>query len=74
MSVYIGAITGFVFLVSICFCIGNIQETATTPTGVPLIQIFFDSTGSKVGTCVLSSLIVIIGMFCAMALQVSLPL
>lgn len=69
MSVYIGAVTGFIFLISICFCIGNLQETAATPTGVPLLQIFFDSTQSKAASCVLASLIAVIGIFCAAALQ-----
>jgi choline transport protein len=57
MSVYIGAITGFLFLVAMCFCIGDIETTATSTTGVPLIQIFYDSTGSVGGTCALTSLI-----------------
>ncbi len=68
LSVYVGAITGFIFLVSVCFCIGDIATTASTPTGVPLIQIFHDSTSSVVGTCFLSSLIVVIVIFCANAL------
>lgn len=65
MSVYIGAITGFIFLISVCFCIGDIASTAASTTGVPLIQIFYDSTGSVVGTCFLSSLIVVIVLVCA---------
>lgn len=68
MSVYIGAITGFIFLVSICFCIGDIVVTAETTTGVPLIEIFYNSTGSTVGTCFLSSMIVVIVLVCANAL------
>ena len=68
MAVYIGAITGFIFLISVCFCIGDITATATSPTGVPLIQIFYDSTNSVVGTCFLSSLIVVIVLVCANAL------
>ena len=68
MSVYIGAITGFIFLISVCFCIGDIASTASSTTGVPLIQIFYDSTGSIVGTCFLSSLIVVICLVCANAL------
>jgi len=68
MSVYIGAVTGFIFLISICFCIGDISATATSTTGVPLIQIFYDSTGSVVGTCFLSSLVVVIALVCANAL------
>lgn len=54
-SVVIGGITGFVFLVSACFCIGDIETTATTATGTPVIQIFFDSTASRGGTCALIS-------------------
>ena len=68
MSVYIGAITGFIFLISVCFCIGDISSTASSTTGVPLIQIFYDSTGSVVGACFLSSLIVVIVLVCANAL------
>lgn len=68
MSVYIGAITGFVFLIAVCFCIGDITTVADTPTLVPLIQIYFDSTNSNAGACVLASLIVIIDLGCANAL------
>ena len=60
MSVYIGAITGFIFLISICFCIGDIDSTANTLTGVPLIEIFLNSTNSVVGACFLSSFFIII--------------
>ncbi|TVY30109.1 Choline transport protein [Lachnellula hyalina] len=67
-SVYIGALTGFVFLVAVCFCIGDITTVADTPTLVPLIQIFFDSTNSNVGSCILATLIVIIDFGCANAL------
>lgn len=68
-SVYIGAVTGFVFLISACFCIGDIETVATTPTGTPLIQIFFDSTGSSGGSCALASLITVIVIFCANSLM-----
>ena len=68
MSVYIGAVTGFVFLVAVCFCIGDITSTAQSTTGVPLIQIFYDSTQSVVGACFLGSLITVIGIISANAL------
>jgi choline transport protein len=69
MSVYMGAVTGFIFLISVCFCIGDIETTATSSTGVPLIQIFYDSTGSVGGTCALTSLITIIVLVCANSLM-----
>ncbi|KAG9237019.1 amino acid/polyamine transporter I [Amylocarpus encephaloides] len=68
MSVCIGAVTGFIFLVSVCFCIGDITTVAETATLVPLIQIYFDSTQSNVGACFLASLIVVINFGSANAL------
>jgi amino acid transporter len=68
LSVYIGALTGFIFLVAVCFCIGDIETVANTSTLVPLIQIFYDSTNSKVGSCFLASFIVIIDLGCSNAL------
>lgn len=60
LSVALGAVTGFAFLLTLCFCIGNIDATADSTTGVPVIQIIYDSTGSKAGTCVLTSMITVI--------------
>ncbi|KAL8784274.1 MAG: hypothetical protein Q9195_009110 [Heterodermia aff. obscurata] len=65
MSVYIGAITGFIFLISVCFCIGDITTTAESTTGVPLIEIFYNSTQSVVGACFLTSTLVVITLICA---------
>ncbi|KAF5015758.1 hypothetical protein F66182_12792 [Fusarium sp. NRRL 66182] len=60
LSVVIGAVTGFIFLVTLCFCIGDIASTANTSTGSPVLQIFYDSTGSKIGACFMASMIVVI--------------
>ncbi|KAJ5916120.1 hypothetical protein N7504_000135 [Penicillium tannophilum] len=60
LAVILGAVTGFVFLVTLCFCIGDITSTANSSTGVPVIQIIYDSTGSKAGTVILSTLITVI--------------
>ncbi|KAL2870250.1 putative GABA permease [Aspergillus lucknowensis] len=68
MSVGMGAVTGFVFLLTLCFCIGDIDNTAGSTTGVPVIQIFYDSTGSKVGTCFMASMVTVINLVCAVSL------
>ncbi|KAJ5128303.1 hypothetical protein N7448_002021 [Penicillium atrosanguineum] len=39
---------------------GAVTATANSTTGVPVIQIFYDSTQSKVGTCILASMITVI--------------
>ncbi|EAW11652.1 putative GABA permease [Aspergillus clavatus NRRL 1] len=60
LSVVLGAATGFAFLLTLCFCIGDITATANTPTGVPVLHIFYDSTGSKLAACFLAGMIAVI--------------
>jgi choline transport protein len=69
LSVYIGAMTGFIFLISLCFCMGDLEKTANTPTGVPVIEIFYHSTKSVGGASALSSLIAVIALVCANSLM-----
>jgi choline transport protein len=68
-SVILGGVTGFVFLVSAFFCIGDIDAVASSSTGVPLIQILYDSTGSVAGTCVLSTGVIVVLLFSANGLM-----
>jgi amino acid transporter len=68
LSVGMGSVTGFVFLLTLCFCIGDIDNTAASSTGVPVIQIFYDSTNSKVGACFMASMITVINLVCAVSL------
>ncbi|KAH8700527.1 putative GABA permease [Talaromyces proteolyticus] len=60
LSVVIGAVTGFVFLITLCFCIGDISSTADTSTGSPVLQVFYDSTNSKAAACFMASMITVI--------------
>lgn len=62
LSVVLGAVTGFAFLLTLCFCIGDIDATANTTTGVPALQIYYDSTGSKAAACILMSLTCVIAI------------
>lgn len=63
LSVIIGSVTGFIFLIAAFFCVGDLEATASTPTGVPLIQIFLDSTSSVQGATVLSAMTAIVVFF-----------
>lgn len=60
MAVYMGFITGFAWLIALSFCIGDLDATATTATGVPVIEILFNSTGSVAGASALTSMISVI--------------
>ncbi|KAI3139145.1 hypothetical protein CBS147326_2823 [Penicillium roqueforti] len=68
LAVVLGAVTGFGFLLTLCFCMGDIESTAGTSTGVPVIAVFYHSTNSKAGTCILASLITVIVMVASISL------
>lgn len=68
LAVYIGFFTGFIFLIAACFCMGDLDATAGTPTGVPIIEIFRHSTGSNAGATGLASLILMVGLGASNAL------
>lgn len=61
-SVWIGAFTGFAFLIAAFFCIRNLTDIETTSTGVPLIAIFYEATGSVGGAIGLTTLVTIIAL------------
>ncbi|CRL26640.1 Amino acid/polyamine transporter I [Penicillium camemberti] len=68
LSVIMGGVTGLLFLLTLCFCMGDIEATANSSTGVPVIQIFYNSTQSKIGTCILASMITVIIMVTSISL------
>ncbi|KAG2164140.1 hypothetical protein VTO58DRAFT_107152 [Aureobasidium pullulans] len=52
LSVVIGAVTGFIFMVVCLFCIQDVDTVINTPTGLPFMQLVQDAVGLK-GTVVL---------------------
>ncbi|KAK9475554.1 Hnm1p [Dipodascopsis tothii] len=54
LSVIIGFVTGLVYIIALLFCLVDPTAVQNTATGVPLLEIFYDATRSKVGaTCLL---------------------
>ncbi|KAF7189472.1 Choline transport protein [Pseudocercospora fuligena] len=68
LSVYVGAITGFIFLIAAYYCMGSIDDTAMSSTGVPIIEIFYNSTSSRAGASCLTVLLIVIGIGASNAL------
>ncbi|EME84474.1 uncharacterized protein MYCFIDRAFT_187469 [Pseudocercospora fijiensis CIRAD86] len=68
LSVYVGAVTGFIFLIAAYYCIGSIDDTAMSSTGVPIIEIFYNSTSSRAGASCLTVLLIVIGIGASNAL------
>lgn len=53
----------FAFIICLLFTIGNINKVANTPTGLPLIEVFYEATKSKNATNFLVSMPAIVLFF-----------
>ncbi|ETN39870.1 uncharacterized protein HMPREF1541_06096 [Cyphellophora europaea CBS 101466] len=67
-TVIVGGITGWVFLISVLFCVGDIESVLGTATGVPFVQIWYDSTISDAGIIVLGLFQIICASLAALML------
>ena len=69
-TAFINGSLGFVMLVTFCFCLGNIEDALSTPTGYPFTQVFYALTGSHAGTSIMTCILIILticGCICNIA-------
>jgi amino acid transporter len=50
-------------VITYCFCIGNLEEVITSPTGQPFMQVFYNSTQSVSSATAMASVIVVMIAF-----------
>lgn len=62
LSLMLNGMMGFAILIATLFCIGNVQDALETRTGYPFMEIFYQGTNSIAGTCLMSTIIVIMGI------------
>ncbi|KAI8665183.1 hypothetical protein NCS56_00953400 [Fusarium sp. Ph1] len=58
-SILINGTLGFGFLIALLFCMGDITSALNTPTGFPIIQIFYNITGSTAAATALTSAVTV---------------
>ncbi|PSN60203.1 GABA permease [Corynespora cassiicola Philippines] len=61
-TMMINGAMGFITLVTFCYCVGDLEAALTTPTGFPIIQVFYSATGSAASTSVLCSLLILLNL------------
>ena len=61
-TVFNGAF-GWIMVITYCFCIGNLEEVITSPTGYPFMQVFLNATGSAASATAMASFIVAMTVF-----------
>ncbi|KAI1630202.1 amino acid/polyamine transporter I [Exophiala viscosa] len=65
--VLIGFVTSFPFSISLSFVITDFERVISTPTGLPLIEVYYQATGSKAATSILMVMFAICFFGCATA-------
>ncbi|EXJ58334.1 hypothetical protein A1O7_05759 [Cladophialophora yegresii CBS 114405] len=65
--VLMGFVTCFPYAISLSFVITDFEKVISTPTGLPLIEVYYQATGSKAGTTILMVAFAICFFGCATA-------
>ncbi|KAE8389365.1 amino acid/polyamine transporter I [Aspergillus alliaceus] len=61
LTVLINGSMGFGMMLALYFCLGDIQTSLNSPTGVPFLSIFLQATGSLSGTTIAGALVTAMG-------------
>lgn len=66
-TVVIGFVTSWLFGIAMMFSIKDFDAVSSTPTGVPILELFDQALNNKAGAVVLCSLIILTGCGCLIA-------
>lgn len=61
-TIVINGTLAFVFIIVLLFCVGDVDRVLHSPTHYPIIEIFYQTTGSVSTATALQSLIILIGV------------
>ncbi|KAL4972643.1 putative GABA permease [Aspergillus desertorum] len=59
---------GFVFLVAVLFCMGDMEAALNSPTGYPIIEIFRSATGSRAASSGMAMIVILTALLATIAL------
>jgi amino acid transporter len=57
-TIFLNGALGFAMILAILFCIGDVNNAMSTPTGYPFIEIFKNATQSKTGATAMTSILI----------------
>ncbi|KAL2429924.1 Choline transport protein [Exophiala dermatitidis] len=64
-SMIINGMVGFTMMLTVLFCLGDVDRVLGTATGYPFIQIFYDSVQSVAGATVMCAIVLALTWACA---------
>jgi choline transport protein len=66
-TVILNGALGFVMLLTMCFCIGDLDSVLSSPvgaSGMPFIQVFANGVQSNGGATAMTSILIVLSIFC----------
>jgi choline transport protein len=70
-SVLLNGVMGFAFMIALLFCMGDIDEGLSSPTGHPFIDMFRGVTKSRVASSVMTLVVIVTALLATIALIAS---
>lgn len=61
-ATFFNGLLGLTMIITLCFCIGDIDGVLKSSTGIPIIQVLYNATGSFNGTVVMTCVLIILSM------------
>lgn len=68
-TVLIGFVTSWTYCIALFFSVSSVKPLLTTPTQVPILELFYQALQNKAGAIVLETLILVTGIGCQIACQ-----
>lgn len=62
-TIFLNGALGFAMMISILYCIGDVDNALSTPTGWPFIEIFRNATQSNAGATAMTSILIAMIIF-----------
>lgn len=56
-STVLNGALGWITVITLCFCLGDLDAALATPTGYPFIEVFYNATGSIPATTAMTAII-----------------
>ncbi|KAL8814181.1 MAG: hypothetical protein Q9223_006578 [Gallowayella weberi] len=61
-ATFFNGLLGLTMIITMCFCIGDIDGVLNSSTGIPIIQLLYNSTGSYRATVVMTTVLIVLSM------------
>lgn len=71
LTVLINGVLAFGWIIALLFSIGDVKKALDSPTGYPIIEIFYQATGSIPAATAMMSAIIIVAFFATLGILAS---